>query len=70
LQDKVTIKIVRELHQKLVQMILGTGFGSVTEFIVFGTPKVAAGSEIMVEDKLTEEEVRAIRERVGRLGYI
>jgi len=70
MRDKVTIKIPRELYQKLGQMIWGTGFSSVTEFIVFVMRNLASSGEIRGEDKLTEEEVRAIRERLRRLGYL
>jgi Arc/MetJ-type ribon-helix-helix transcriptional regulator len=70
MHDKVTIKIPRELYQRLGQMIRGTGFSSVTEFIVFAMRNLASGGEIKGEDRLTEEEVRAIRERLRRLGYL
>ena len=70
MQDKVTIKIPRELYQKLVQMTQGTGFSSVTEFIVFVMRNLASSGEIKGEDRLTEEEVRTIRERLRRLGYL
>ena len=66
MQDKVTIKIPRELYHKLSQMILETGFSSVTEFIVFVMRSLASSGEIRGEDKLTDEEVRAIRERLRR----
>ena len=70
MHDKVTIKIPRELYQKLTQMTEGTGFSSVTEFIVFVMRNLASGGDIKEEDKLTEEEVTAIRERLRRLGYL
>ena len=68
--DRVTIKIPRELYQGLVKMIEGTGFSSATEFIVFVMRSLASSGELRGEDKLTEEEVRAIRERLRRLGYL
>jgi Arc/MetJ-type ribon-helix-helix transcriptional regulator len=68
--DKVTIKIPRELYEKLREMIEGTGFSSVTEFIVFVMRSLASSGKLKAEDKLTEEEVKAIRERLKRLGYI
>ena len=68
--DKVTIKIPRELYEKLREMVEGTGFSSVTEFIVFVMRSLATSGKIKEEDKLTEEEVKAIRERLRRLGYI
>jgi Arc/MetJ-type ribon-helix-helix transcriptional regulator len=70
MSDRVTIKIPRELHKKLAQMIQDTGFSSVTEFVVFVMRNLASSGDIKGEDKLTEEEVRAIRERLRRLGYL
>jgi Arc/MetJ-type ribon-helix-helix transcriptional regulator len=70
MENKVTIKIPRELYQRLSQMIKGTGFSSVTEFIVFVMRNLASAGEIRGEEKLTAEEVKAIRERLRRLGYL
>ena len=70
MQNKVTLKIPRELYQKLSQMIANTGFSSVTEFIVFVMRTLASGGEIRGEDRFTAEEVRAIRERLRKLGYL
>ncbi len=68
--DKVTIKIPKELYENLQGMIEDTGFSSVTEFIVFVMRSLAAGGNIKNEDKLTEDEVKAIRERLKKLGYL
>ncbi len=68
--EKVTIKIPRELYEKLRVTIEGTGFSSVTEFIVFVMRNLASSGKIKEEDKLTEEEVKAVRERLRRLGYL
>jgi Arc/MetJ-type ribon-helix-helix transcriptional regulator len=70
MESKVTLKIPRELYRKLSRMIEGTGFSSVTEFIVFVMRTLASSGEIKGEDKLTAEEVTAIRERLRRLGYL
>ena len=70
MESKVTIKIPRELYQKLGQMIVGTGFSSVSEFIVFVMRTLASGGEIKGEDMLTAEEVKMIRQRLKRLGYL
>ncbi len=70
MQDRVTIKIPRELYRRLGQMITGTGFSSINEFIVFVMRNLASSGEIRGEDNLTAEEVRAIRERLRRLGYL
>jgi len=68
--DRVTIKIPRELYEKLREHIEGTGFSSVTEFIVFVMRTLVSTGKLIEEDKLTEEEVRAVRERLRRLGYL
>ena len=51
-------------------MTEGTGFSSVTEFIVFTMRTLASIGKITEEDKLTEKEVQAIKERLKRLGYL
>lgn len=70
MRDKVTIKIPRELYNKLGQLIEGTGFSSVTEFIVFVMRSLASSEEIKVSDKLIAEEGRVVRERLKILGYL
>ena len=70
MSDKVTLKIPRELYEKLREMIEGTGFSSVTEFIVFVMRSLASSGKLKEEDQLTNEEVEAIRERLRRLGYL
>ena len=70
MQNKVTIKIPRELYRRLSQMIADTGFSSVNEFIVFVMRTLASNGEIKEGDRLTAEEVKAIRERLSRLGYL
>ena len=70
MESRVTIKIPRELNRRLGQMIAGTGFSRVNEFIVFVMRTLASGGEIKDEDRLTEKEVRSIRKRLKRLGYL
>jgi len=68
-ENKVTIKIPRELYERLSKMIEGTGFSSVTEFIVFVMRSLASG-KVSEEDRLTAQEIKTIRERLKRLGYL
>jgi len=68
-ENKVTIKIPRELYEKLSRIIEGTGFSSVTEFIIFVMRSLASG-KVTEEDRLTAEEIKIIRERLKRLGYL
>ncbi len=70
MENKVTIKIPRELYKKLKDIIKDTGFSSVTEFIVYAMRNIASGGRLKGEAQLTEEEIRKVRERLRRLGYI
>ncbi len=69
-KPKVTIKIPKELYEKLGNIIEDTGFSSVTEFVVYVMRNVASGGRIKDEDKLTDEEIKKIRKRLKKLGYI
>lgn len=69
MKDKVTIKIPRELYDTLQKMIEGTGFSSTTDFIVFVMRTLASTGKITEEGKLTENDVRIIKERLQKLGY-
>ena len=70
MKEKVTIKIPRELYETLQEMVEGTGFSSVTEFIVFVMRTLASTGKIDEDDKLTEDEVKIIKDRLKRLGYL
>ena len=82
----VTIKIPRPLYAQLKQVIGGSGFHSVTEFIVYvlrdlmshhsegkGLPAIAPPSGEAPEgdvDPLSPDEIEAIRKRLTSLGYL
>jgi len=70
MENKVTIKIPRELYKKLKDIIKDTGFSSVTEFIVYAMRNIASGGKLKGEDQLTAGEIRKLRERLRKLGYI
>jgi len=58
------------LYDRLSQTIEGAGFCSVTHFITSVLRDLASSGEIKGNDRLTEEEVGVIRERLRRLGYL
>lgn len=68
--EKVTIKIPGAVYNKIAEIIEGTGFSSVTEFIVFVMRTIASSGRIKGEDKLTEEEIKKVKERLKKLGYL
>lgn len=78
----VTIKIPRQLYEKLQIVIGDTGFHSVTEFIVYVLRDLISTEAAMAERSpksipsppteagLTTEEIRLIRKRLQDLGYL
>ena len=81
-ESDVTIKIPRPLYVQLKQVIGGSGFHSVTEFIVYvlrdlmshhgkgeGIPGIPAKPPGEV-DPLSPDEIEAIRQRLSSLGYL
>ncbi len=71
----VTLKIPRPLYVQLKQVIQGSGFHSVTEFVVYVLrdlvthhPDAAKpGAEV---EPLSPDEIEAIRQRLQSLGYL
>lgn len=74
--DKATIKIPRNLYNKLNKIIEETGFNSVTEFIVYIIRDIVSTAEMDSGDlepeaqALTGEEVEMIKKRLRSLGYL
>ncbi len=81
----VTLKIPRPLYERLKQVIAGSGFHSVTEFAVYvlrdlashhhGGGPLQKGPPLPAEpladvEPLSPDEIEAIRQRLGSLGYL
>lgn len=78
-ESKVTIKIPRKLYNRLAEIVEGSGFNSVTDFIVFvlrdlasapGQIEIPKKQELDQENRLTTEEIEVIRKRLKSLGYL
>jgi hypothetical protein len=77
-ESKVTIKIPRALYRKLREIIDGSGFDSVTDFIVFVLRDIASSPKAVrgpgygspEEGQLTAEETEQVRQRLRNLGYL
>jgi metal-responsive CopG/Arc/MetJ family transcriptional regulator len=67
--DKVTLKIPRPLYNKLKKIIENTGFSSVNEFVVYILRDLAALKKSDAED-LSAKEVKLIKKRLEKLGYL
>ena len=77
-ESKVTIKIPRALYRRLKEILDGSGFDSVTDFIVYVLRDIASSEGIKrgslggIEGstQLTAEEVEKVRARLRKLGYL
>jgi hypothetical protein len=68
--DKATIKIPKTLYNVLKNQIVGTGFASVTDFIVYVMRDIAASGKIGDDPSLTKGEIQQVRARLKALGYL
>ena len=68
--DKVTLKIPRPLYEKLGQIIEGTGYNSVTDFVVYVLRDIASTHAVADDEPYTEEELLRVKERLRSLGYL
>ncbi|QTA38429.1 hypothetical protein JYK00_02580 [Thermosipho ferrireducens] len=76
MREKVTIKIPKLLYERIKKIIEDTSYGSVTEFIVdvlrdlvtLDVEQHEKTDELGFE-KLTKEEIIALKKRLKDLGY-
>jgi len=68
-QDKVTIKIPRQLYGKLKHILEGSGYNSVTDFIVYVLRDLVATTR-KTEDTISEVDFDEIKKRLRNLGYL
>lgn len=68
--DKVTIKIPRPLYQRVQELIDESGFNSPTDFIVYVLRDILSERDSGGSDRLSPEELAAIKQRLRRLGYL
>jgi len=69
-KTKVTIKIPRPLYDSLGDIIEGSGFNSVTEFIVYVLRDLLSSRTVQKEPSLSKKEIEMIRKRLKSLGYL
>jgi hypothetical protein len=70
MSEKSTIKIPKPLYESLKKQIKGTGFTSVTDFIIFVMRDIAASGTLRQNTTLTKKEIDQIRKRLKTLGYL
>jgi len=69
-KDKVTIKIPRPLYESLGKILEGSGFNSVTEFIVYILRDLISSRSVKKESSLSKEEIEMVKKRLKSLGYL
>lgn len=69
-KSKVTIKIPRPLYDGLSEIIEGSGFHSVTEFVVYVLRDLLSSRSVKKEPSLSKNEIELIRKRLRSLGYL
>ena len=75
-ESKVTIKIPRNLYNRISEIVRGSGFNSVTEFVVYvlrdlvSTDVLSRKKESPEDAVLSKEEIQAIKKRLKSLGYL
>lgn len=68
--DKVTIKIPRPLYDKISKIIDGSGYNSVTDFVVYVLRDIVSSHERIEEDTYSGAEMEQVKERLRNLGYL
>jgi Arc/MetJ-type ribon-helix-helix transcriptional regulator len=80
-QAPVTLKIPRPLYNKLQQLVVGTSFRSVTEFVVYILRDLVSSQNAQEQlakipatetdpTQLNEREIEMVRRRLKQLGYL
>ncbi len=68
-KDKVTIKIPRPLYNRIKQLIEGSGYDSVTDFVVYVLRDIVS-SHGESEEELSPSDIERVKARLRRLGYL
>jgi Arc/MetJ-type ribon-helix-helix transcriptional regulator len=69
-KKKVTLKIPKPLYDSLSEVIEGSGFNSVTEFIVYVLRDLLSSRVVRNEPGLSKEEIELVKKRLKSLGYL
>ena len=69
-KEKVTIKIPKPVYQNLSEIIKGSGFNSVTEFIVYVLRDLISSRTVQKEPSLSKKEIEIVKKRLKSLGYL
>ena len=68
--SKVTLKIPRPLYDKITKVIEGSGYNSVTDFVVYVMRDLVASAEIFHNHPNETTQLHTVKERLRALGYL
>ena len=68
--SKVTLKIPRPLYDKITKVIEGSGYNSVTDFVVYVMRDMVASAEISHNRPNETNPLHTVKERLRALGYL
>jgi Arc/MetJ-type ribon-helix-helix transcriptional regulator len=69
-RDKVTLKIPRPLYNKISEVIEGSGYNSVTDFVVYVLRDLMGSRQAPSDDQDTKPEMQSVRQHLKALGYL
>ena len=71
-RNKVTLKIPRPLYEKIVDVIDGSGYNSVTDFVVYVLRDLVASRHRAPDSSgpPIANETQQVKERLQALGYL
>lgn len=70
INNKVTIKIPRPLYDKVSDVIEGSGYNSVTDFVTYVLRDLIASRGISGSSELSNGEIESVKKRLKNLGYL
>ncbi len=65
-----TVSIPTPLFEKVEERIKGTGFTSVSSYVIYVLREIVAEEEKEPEDAFTKEDEERVKARLRALGYI
>ena len=68
--NKVTIKIPRQLYDKVSAVIENSGYNSVTDFVTYVLRDMIASRETSGKAEISNQDIESVKSRLKALGYL
>ncbi len=70
INNKVTIKIPRQLYDKVAAVIEDSGYNSVTDFVTYVLRDLIASRESGGKSSISNSDIESVKARLKSLGYL